>query len=241
MMNNTPSFPLKEALQKAKLFVASHGLVNHMTAYSKSALGYELSNDETCLSFDYALDPNKSLYSSDNFCCTLNICYWSPRGPIERDGGVYSDYHLKITIRMNSFELTLEKINSRENMISSISMLAGMIESTIPKTITITVTTHEELCEKRQIAHEQFVASRLYEVIGKELVRNLRVGGNPKILRIPDKFVEIYGKMPDLGLYHYDQIRYRNRRGQIKARAGFILTVNKNSDDSYFIVAKRTS
>ena len=40
----------KEALQKAKLFVASHGLVNHMVAYSKSALGYELSNDETRLS-----------------------------------------------------------------------------------------------------------------------------------------------------------------------------------------------
>lgn len=236
-MNRTQ---IKEALEKARLVIASHGMVAHMPTYFKSSLMNPVSDYADSLSYEFYLDPNKSGYASDNYSCALNVFYRSA-ADVERDGGIYRDSKLRVTIRIGSADVTVHQLTARENMVASLGMLAQMIEATIPKTLTTTVMTPEALKEKRQIEHEQKVAAKIFEIIGKDAVKNLRTGGKSRLIRIPEKYAETWGAMPEPGRYRFDQVRYTNRRGQIKDRAGYVFVVSKGYDDSYNLRSTRVS
>lgn len=223
--------PLKEALEKARLVVASHGMVNYMPQYSKNSLSNSADGIDR-LTYEFLLYPNKSSYNNDNFSCTLCIAYNCEREE-ERDGGIYQDYNSRVSIRMGNGDMTLSGIKIRENMIASLTMLMEMIETIIPKRLTITVMSPDDLREKRQREHEQSIASQIFDVVGKDAVKNLRVNGKPRTTRLPDKYAEINGTMPDVGRYRFNQIRYRNRHGHITDRAGFIFSISKSYDGSY--------
>lgn len=223
--------PLKEALEKAQLVVASHGMMNYMPQYSKNSLSNSVEGIDR-LTYEYLLHPSKSSYNNDNFSCTLCIAYNCERDE-ERAGGIYRDYNSRVSIRMGTGDMTLAGIKIRENMIASLTMLMEMIEIAIPKRLTVTVMSPEDLREKRQREHEQTIASKIFSVVGKSAVKNLRVGGRPRTIRLPDNYAETNGSMPDVGRYRFDQIRYVNRHGQIKDRATFIFSVSKSYDGSY--------
>lgn len=223
--------PLKEALKKAQLIVAAHGMVRYMPQYSKNSLS-NLVDDADRLTYEFLLHPQKSSYNNDNFSCTLCIVYNCERDD-EREGGIYRDYNRRVSIRTGTSDMTLAGIKIRENMIASLTMLVEMIETVIPQRLTVTVMSPEDLREKRQREHEQSIASKIFNVVGKDAVKNLRVEGRPRITRLPDNYAEVNGSMPDIGRYRFEQIRYVNRHGQIKDRAGFIFSVNKSHDGSY--------
>lgn len=231
---------IKEALEKARLVIASHGMVAHMPTYFKSSLMNPVTDSTDRLSYEFYLDPRKSAYSSDNYNCALNVFY-SSAGDVERGGGIYSDNKLKVTIRIGSAEVYTNQLTARENMVASLAMLAQMIEATLPDAITTTVMTPEALKEKRQIAHEQTVAEKIFGIIGKDAVKNLRTGGKSRLIRIPEKYAETWGAMPEPGRYRFDQVRYVNRRGHVKDRAGYIFVVSKGYDDSYNLRSTRVS
>ena len=222
--------PLKEALEKAQLIVASHGMTNYMPKYSKSSLT-NIVGDVDRLTFDFQLYPEKSSYDSNNFSCSLCIAYNYQRDE-EREGGIYRDYAARVSIRLGSIDATLKTIAVRENMISTLTMLIEMIEAVIPPRITVTVMSPEDLKSKRQREHEQKIASQVFDTLGKDSVKNLRVNGKPKITRITEKYVEYYGSMPEPGRYRFNQIRYVNRRGVVKDQATFMFEVIKSYDGS---------
>lgn len=236
-MNRTQ---IKEALEKARLVIASHGMVAHMPSYFKSSLMNPVSDSTDRLSYEFYLDPNKSGYSSDNYNCALNILYYSA-SDVERDGGIYRDSKLRVTIRIGSAEVYVQQLTARENMVASLAMLAQMIEATLPQSITTTVVSPEALKERRQLEHEQNIAEKIFRITGKDAVNNLRTGGKSRLIRIPEKYAEIHGAMPDPGRYRFDQVRYINRRGQIKDRAGYVFVVSKGYDDSYNLRSTRVS
>lgn len=231
---------LKEALEKARLVIASHGMIAHMPSYYKSALMTPVANTSDRLSYEFYLDPNKSGYAADNYNCALNV-YYQSSSDIERDGGIYRDFTSKISIRLGSSEITVDALSARENMIASLAMLAQVVEATIPKMITVTVMTPEDLKEKKRLEYEQKTARRIFDVVGKNSTKNLRTGGKPRISRIPEKYAEEYGSMPEVGRYRFDQIRRVDRSGRIVDRAGYLFVVSKMYDDSYVLRAARTS
>jgi len=160
---------------------------------------------------------------------------------MSRDGGIYRDSKLRVTIRIGSADVSVRELTVRENMVASLGMLAQMIEATIPKSLTTTVLTPEALKEKRQIAHEQNVAEKIFRIIGKDSVKNLRTGGKSRLSPLPEKYAETFGEMPEPGHYRFDQVRYVNRRGHVKDRAGYIFIVSKGYEDSYNLRATRVS
>ncbi len=230
---------IKEALEKARLIVASHGMVNYMPQYARSLLTSYILDYQDSMSFEFFLDPQKTGYSSDNFTCTLNVRY-SYDKDVERDGGVYRDYRSRVSLRISSCDLNMEALAKREQMVESLKMLVEMIESVVPKVIVGTVMTPEDLREKRQLAHEQKVAEQIFSVLGKDCIRNARTNGKPKTTVIPESFVNVYGMMPAPGRYRYDHVKYRTRSGNITDRAKYIFSVSKTYNESYVLRAFKT-
>jgi hypothetical protein len=232
--------PIKEALEKARLIIASHGMISHMPSYIKSSLANPLNHLIEKISYEFYLDPLQPGYSMNNYNCALNVCY-IPNNDEERDGGIYKDFNVRVSIRIGSADLRLQEILARENMISSLTLLGSMIESSIPKKITLMVMSPEDLKEKRKRTFEQQVAEQIFTVLGKESVRNLRKGGKPRHSRIPEKYSEVYGSMPEPGRYRYSQIRAHDRHGHVKNRVEFVFIVNKSFNDFYTLKAYRVA
>lgn len=232
--------PIKEALQKAQLIIAAHGMVSYMPNYVKSSLSNPVGDQTDRLNYEFYIDPNKPGYSAGNYNCALSVHYSSLQEE-ERDGGIYRDYKACVMIRVGSADLYLSQLARRENMISSLAMLASIVEASIPKNITLTVMSPEVLKEKKQQAHEQKISEQIYNIIGKESIKNLRTGGRSKCTRISEKYSEVYGSMPDVGRYRFSQIRAVDRRGRAKVQACFVFIVDKMRDDSYSLKAYRTS
>lgn len=227
---------IKEALEKARLIVASHGMVNYMPQYARSSLTSYILDYQESVSFEFFLDPQKTGYSSDNFNCTLNVRYLYDKD-VERDGGIYRDYRSRVSIRISSCDLTLEALTKRERMVESLKMLAEMVDSAVPKVIIGTIMSPEDLREKRQLAYEQKVAEQIFSILGKDCIRNVRTNGKPKTTVIPESFVNAYGTMPSPGRYRYDHVKYRTRSGNITDRAKYIFSVSKSYDESYVLRA----
>lgn len=230
---------IKDALEKARLIVSSHGLVNHMPTYSRDFLGRPVENDASNLQFDFLLDPKRPSYAGDNFSCTI-LVYYGTSGDIERDGGIYRDYKSKVVVRANSVEMTPSMFRVRENMVASLLMLCEMIDDAIPKQIMVTVFSAEELAQRKQLAQEQETARRIYNVVGKECIKNLRVGKRPKLTRIPNRYAEVWERMPELGQYRFYIAHWSRRNGE-KDRKNYVFNVMKHDEDSYYVSARRIS
>lgn len=228
---------IKEALEQARLIIASHGMVNHMPGYSRDFLGRPVDNDAYNLQYDFLLDKNRPSYSGDNFSCSLIVSYNSS-GDVERDGGIYRDYKAKTVVRANSAEMTASMFRVRENMVASLLMLCEMIEGVLPKQITITVYSAEEQQARKKRAHEQEIAQRIYNILGNECVKNLRVGGRSKLTRIPSRYAENWESMPELGQYHFTNSRWSRRIGE-RDRKDYVFAVMKHDEDSYYVSTRR--
>ncbi|MBM3194144.1 MAG: hypothetical protein FJZ60_00085 [Chlamydiae bacterium] len=216
--------PIREALEKAKLIISSHGMVRHMPSYVKSSLANLVADSAERVSYEFYLYPKKTGYSPGNYNCALSVWYSSGQD-VEREGGVYRDYAPLVMVRIGSAELSYAELQLRENMISSLAMLAELLETALPQKITLTVMTPEVLKQKKQSEHEQLVASQIFDVVGKESVSNLRKGGRPKLTRIPDRYSEVYRSMPEPGHYRFSHARRYDRYGHVKDRAEFVFVV----------------
>lgn len=230
---------IKEALEKAQLIVASHGMVNYMPTHAKAALTQPINEYNDRISFDFFLNPKRAGYSSDNYTCSISVLY-AYHSDVERDGGIYRDHTSRVSLRLGGGDVSLEQLEQRENMIQSLKMLMEMIAVSIPKSFVETVMTPDALKEKRQLQHEQTVASRIFDAVGKDAIKNLRTNGKPKVSLIPANYAETHGEMPEQGRYRFDHVKAVNRRGQVRDRAGFIFVVKK-TDERYILRAFRVS
>lgn len=230
--------PITEALEKARLIISAHGLVKHMPDYSKKDLGQPVNTNHSALRYEFLLDPTISSYSSENYSATFSVNYDGKQ--TERDGGIYYDLQLNTSVRLSAMELRSKNIVARENMISSLMMLCDMVELSLPKEITITVWTPEQLRDKRAREKEQIVARDIHHSIGKECIKNLRAGGKPKLTQIPHKYVERYGEMPPEGTYRYSTSKY-SRRGGEKDRKDYVFSVVKYDTETWYVRARRTA
>jgi len=231
---------LKEALEKARLVVASHGMAAHMPSYFKTALMTPVNDSTERLTYEFYLKPDISSYSSNNYSCALNVWYFSDSN-VERNGGIYRDYTAKVLIRLGSADITLSELSARENMVSLLAMLAQMVKDTIPPKITATVMTPDVLKEKRQTEHEQKISEQIFRIVGKDALKNLRKGGKSRVSRLPEKYSEVFGTMPEVGRYRFEQVRRVNRRGSVIDRAGYVFFVSKSYDESHVLRAHRVS
>lgn len=233
---------ISEALERARIIISSHGMMAHMPSYYRSILAQSVGSlhGTTCLQYEFLLDPKKSSYNDENHSCVLIVRY-DGDNTVERDGGVYRDLVLKVSIRNASSIVTTASAPARENMLNSMLMLCEMIESALPSELTLTVKSPEVLTEERKVAHEQLVSSRIEYAVGKESLKNLRVGGRPRVVRIPDSYAEMHGSMPEPGRYRYDQVRRSDRRGRVKDRAEFLFVVSTTLDGATLLKAFRTS
>lgn len=227
---------INDALEKARAIVASHGLVKYMAGYTRNALAQPV-NGATYLRYDLFLDPDKPSYASDNCSAALAISYEPNRE--RRDGGIYDDYTLKVSVRLNSMELRSEIAKARENMIASMLMLCDMVELVLPKKFTVTVMTAEEVVDQEVKSKEQDIARRIHRMIGKECVKNLRAGGRPKVTRIPNKYAETWGEMPKPGRYRYTDSAWSARRGSERNRKDYVFTVSQYDSEYWYVSARR--
>jgi len=231
--------PVKDALEKSRLIISSHGMVNYMPDYAKNSLMNPINEASSGLTFDFCLYPKKSIYDSNNCNCSLVVNY-SSSGDIERDNGIYRDYICSVFVRMSSSELTLQMLKKRENMIELLFMLIEMIESIIPKKLTLTVTTPEQLKENKKIHHEQIISEQIFSIAGKNSILNLRKGGKSKTTLLSQKYAEVYGSMPAPGKYRFKHIKNVNRKGKITDQADIVFVV-QSPDDRTIIKAYRVA
>lgn len=229
--------PIKEALEKARLIIASHGMVSHMPGYSRDYLGRPVEDDTYSLQYDFLFDPTQPSYSGNNFSCSIVVSF-SSTSEIERNGGIYRDYKSRVVVRANSVEMAPKMFRVRENMVASLLMLCEMIEGVLPKELTVTVFSPEEHAERKQLTKEQEIGRRIYNIIGSECVKNLRTGGRAKLTRIPNRYAEVWESMPELGQYRFHTARWSRRDGE-KDKKNYVFNVMKHDEDSYYISARR--
>ena len=211
------------ALNVARGLVLSHGIANHMNAYSRKQASAEISESAGVVRFDFVLDPNKSMWGSDNPCCSIVVGYAAdPKGARQHeDGSVVMDHFRYVTCRAGTEDINLARFREREAMLNNLVMLGEMIESVLPPSLTILIMSSEDAKEKRRREGEQLVGSLIHESIGAHSLKGLRKGGSSRVFRL-----HMTASPPAEGRYEYTHIRRRNSRGQAVDKAKYVIRVH---------------
>jgi len=232
---------LTQALETAKSIITSHGIMKYMRDYDRRYMPREINDSMTDLRYEFCLDPSKSTYSSDNCSCAINV-YYRAGDDYDHEGGINRQYKRKVTLTYGSGEVTLENLSPRENFIKTLTMVIEMLESAIPSTITLSVKSATEVAERKAREAEQLMGEKIYTVIGWEGLRGIRTGKKPRVMRLPDNFVEMYGSLPDTGTYRYEYVRRRLRRGVIREKYNYIIkVVSSDNNNSRSLMIFRTA
>lgn len=222
--------PLTNVLRSAKALVGSHGIMKYMRDYERRIFDREIDETTYSLRYEFCVDPQKSVYSSDNVSCSLNI-YYDPGTDYDHEGGINRRFTRRVTMSYNSCEMTLSTLPVRENFIKALAMIAEMLETIMPPDIVIVVRTAEEVADRKALREEQQVAENVFREIGWDAIKGLRKGGRSRVVRLPSSYSEKHGAMPLSGAYRYEQVRRTTRRGHVREKANYLFKVFKTFTD----------
>lgn len=211
------------ALNMAKGLVLSHGITNHMNAYARKQAAAEINESHSVIRFDFVLDPNKSMWGSDNPGCSIVVGYMAdPKGVRQHeDGSLVMDHFRYVTCRAGTEDITLVRFREREVMLNNLVMLGEMIEAVLPQVATALVLSPEEAKEKSRREGEQLVGGLIHESIGSHSLKGLRKGGSSRVFRL-----HTMASLPAEGRYEYTHVRRRNSRGQAVDKAKYVIRVH---------------
>jgi hypothetical protein len=221
------------AFQQANAVVTTHGIMNYMPERYKKLATHVNEQNDGC-HYEFYLDPKRSHYDDDNFCCTLCVVYTSQENK-QVDGGIYRDYARRIYLRYGSTDVTIKSLQLREKFISSIMMVAEILESIMPESITCTVESPEQHKDRLQREHEQYIGWRIYHAVGKDNLKNLRKAGKSRCVRIPETYITDYGEMPACGSYRYNHVLRTDRRRRVKEEANYLFRVMLDGQGSHYV------
>lgn len=230
---------IKRALQTVYAIVTSHGIMNHMREYDRRRLPQRIEESDT-LRFDFSIDPTKSSYDVTNCSFSINF-YYSAGDDFDLDGAIARKYNRHATLSYCSGEVNLKNVETRENFIKKMTMILEMIEATTPPTLTLIVKSAADVADAKAREHEQLVGERIFTAIGWDGVRGIRKGKNPRVVRLPENFADLYGAIPDVGTYRYVHVRRRLRRGVVREKADYIFKVMAHDGATRTIAIYRTA
>jgi len=226
--------PLTEALRTAKSVVMSHGIINYMNETSKKyQLDYLIDPNSDSINFDFSIHPKKSVWDTSNSSCTLKFSYRMINGDEEIFGALCRNYCRRITVSYGSSEISLKGFRERENLISSLMLLCEMLEAITPEKVQITVMTQEAVAEKKKRTFEQVAAARIFYSVDCSVMKNLRKGGNGKLTKLPESYLQEHGSFPETGDYRFNRVTRYDRRGRVKEAHDYILKVSTRQDSCY--------
>jgi hypothetical protein len=226
--------PLMNALKLAKDVISTHGIIEYMNENSRNwALNRPVEDANDGIQFDFSLEPKKSPWDPANCGFCLRVNYTTDGVDREILGGVYRNYTRRVKVNYSSGEVTTNNFKQRENMLSSLLLLCEMLEAVLPERIQVTVLTEQEAAEKKKLLLEQKIATDIFNSVGPSSIKNLRKGGKGKIVRIPQTYVEEYGKFPETGDYRFHHVAQYDRRGFEKVTNTYILKVTTCNDSSH--------
>lgn len=213
------SVTVRSALEKAKLIVLNHGMVAHMSPYSKGNLERgTVTDDDDSLSFEFVLDPSKSSWDDSNCRLTLTVQYRSS-GDVMLNGDRVRHSARHIRFHWNSGMGTLELLTSRESMISNLMLLNELLVVALPENVSRVVQTAAQIEAEKKADLDRLTAHHIAQHIGKEAMRGLRSGGRTRSTYMTEQYLQSNppgGTYPAAGTYAYEQIRRTDRRGRVK-------------------------
>lgn len=230
---------LKHALETAYAIVTSHGIMNHMREYDRKRLPQRIEENDTELRFEFSIDPTRSSYDVGNCNFAINF-YYRAGDDFDLEGAIARKYSRRVTLSYGSGEVNLKNVEIRENFIKALTMILEMIEASTPPALTLVVKSAAEVADAKARQQEQLVGERIFLAIGWEGVRGIRKGKNPRVVRLPDNFADLYGAMPDAGTYRYVHVR-RMRRGIVKEKADYLFRVVAPATTTRTVVIYRTA
>jgi hypothetical protein len=215
------------ALQLAKTIIASHGLTAHMNKYSRDVLARSIDPSSTGIRYDFHLDPERTAWSTQNPSCSLSVAYSHDQNStrVDEQGNSVIDNDLRIGVSADTSNMDLRTFRQRESMMSMLSMLCELLESTLPQKITLVVSTAAEIAEKKQRGFEQTIGHAIVANIGVSNLKGLRAGGNPRTYRLSESYLSLDGKYPAAGTYRYDLVRSYARNGSPKEVVHYVIRV----------------
>lgn len=228
--------PVKEALDAVRAIVGSHGVTRYMSERTKELMFRPDYDDAEKVRFEFVQDPTKSQWSSNNPNVTLTVSF-AGDGPSTpgSDGGVYRTLERRISLGWSHCETDLDTFKKRDDMMSNICMLTGMIEAAIPSTIVQTVMTPQEVADKAKHDAAQATGAQLYKYFKKKEINlffRLRKEGREHHFRIGSDYA--YPLNP--GTFDYTHIKSFDRRGRVKEKATYRMRLMKSHDDSSMLL-----
>jgi len=214
--------PINEALELVKNIMMTHGIMSHMPQHNKDLLARPSVMDDQ-LEFCFNLDPTRSAWDINNFCCSLKFCYVQKPAKSGADGGVYCTYDRRISFTTGGTPLELYLMKSRENMMNALILLAETVAGVIPESVTVTVESPGDAAERRQREYEQRVGGQIYAELEKASLKNLRKGGKPRLVRFTAT-----NDQP-IGSYRYEHVRRYSRRGRVVETVNYRFVVTSDS------------
>lgn len=211
-----------------------------MREHDRRYMPRTIEDSQTDLRFDFCIDPKKSSYNSDNCHCSIYISYRSG-DDYDYEGGINRKYTRKVAISYGQGEVTLQTLEVRENFIKTLAMIVEMIETVTPPFIIATVKTAAEIADNKARQEEQAMGSKIFASVGWDAIKGIRKGKNPRVVRLPDNFVESFGSMPSEGTYRYVQIRRTLRRGVVREKADYLFKVTATDANSRIVSIYRTA
>lgn len=225
-------------LEMARALIASHGIVEYMSEYSKNRLGHPTTGDELFLRYEFCLDPKKPTWEASNSSLTLSLDF-HPGESFEADGDTHKIYTSRVRLSHSSGEVTLKTVQRRENMMASMIMLMEMLTTTLPDKVTVLVATAQQKAEAAQKQKLKEIGRELGRFLDHAATKGLRTGGKSRTVPLPPKYVERNGVFPEEGVYPYSQVRRYNRRGDAAEVANYSLAVRVNYAGEYVIRINR--
>lgn len=217
---------IKDALEVVRGIVSAHGITHYMQAHSKNTLSHPLDLGTTSVRYEFSLDTSQPYWVANNPSCTLAIDY-SGGDHYDVSGDTHRNYKAKIRLQYSSGEVSLQNMKPREDMMSTIMLVAEMINAVIPQKITVVTETFAQKEEASRQNAQRLIGDRIGKSYGRLAMKGIRSGGKKRTLTFPAAYLEKYGEPPPEGSYPFKQIRRWNRRGDAVEVVNYTLFVHR--------------
>lgn len=225
-------------LETARSLIAAHGIVAHMTEYSRSRLGSPVTPEDICLRFEFCLDPKKATWDPSNASVTLSLDFRRD-DQFEVDGDTHRKYKSRVRLSFSAGEVDVDSLRRRENMMSTVVMLMEMLTTTLPPQVTLLVATAQQKADEARERELLDAGMALGRFIESSATKGLRTGGKSRTVPFPTSYIEKHGAPLAEGVYPYKQVRRWNRRGDASEVANYILRVRVNYAGEQIVVINR--
>ena len=225
-------------LETARSLIAAHGIVAHMTEYSRSRLGNPVTPEDICLRFEFCLDPKKATWDPSNASVTLALDF---RGgdQFEVDGDTLRNYKSRVRVSFSAGDVDVDSLRRRENMMSTVVMLMEMLTTTLPQQVTLVVATAQQKADEARKRELLDAGKELGRFIESSATKGLRTGGKSRTVPFPTRYIEKHGAPLADGVYPYKQVRRWNRRGDASEVANYSLRVRVNYAGEQIVIINR--